>query len=161
MVYAILLTTARAGALVNRYVAYGKPRTVRLEGGVDGEVVVVTGGSSGLGLSIAQGYASRGVRVAVLDVREENDDDSSSGSGSGNVRYYCCDVGRREHVESTAMRIEKDVGFSKFFFFFFKLTLFSWVPPLYSSIAPLQELTDCHFCHCRLIPSRELFRQTC
>jgi len=88
----------------NERIAYGMPREVDLSR----EVIVVTGGGSGLGQLIAQIYGMRGVSVAVLDVKEVGEVegwDKLSG-----VEYYQCDVGDRKAVELTAKRIENDVG---------------------------------------------------
>lgn len=71
------------------------------------EVVVVTGGASGLGLLIARIYGMRGVRVAVLDVREVGHVEGWE-EGVG-VEYYRCDIGERSEVEGTLKRIEMEV----------------------------------------------------
>lgn len=87
---------------VNKRVAYGAPREVDFEE----EVVLVTGGGSGIGRIIAETYGMRGVSVAVLDVRG-----GSLGEGEmQNVRYYRCDVGDRAQVEEVARRVEEDVS---------------------------------------------------
>ncbi|OJJ36638.1 hypothetical protein ASPWEDRAFT_50087 [Aspergillus wentii DTO 134E9] len=102
--YAIFLTVLAVAGVFNERIAYGLPRIVDLSE----EVVVITGGASGLGLLIAQIYSLRGVNVAVLDVREvaeiEGWDEVSG------AEYYKCDVGNRKEVEMTARRIEKDLG---------------------------------------------------
>lgn len=101
--YAILLTLLAVAKAVNQRIAYGLPRTVNLSE----EVVVITGGASGLGLLIARVYGLRGVSVAVLDVKEVAEvDEWDEISG---VEYYQCDIGNRKEVERTARRIEKDV----------------------------------------------------
>lgn len=110
--YATLLTLYYAAQIVNQRIAYGLPRQVDL----GEEVVMITGGASGLGLLIAQIYGMRGVSVAVLDIKEVEEIegwDELSG-----VEYYRCDVGNRKEVEMTARRIEKDVcNFSSFLIF--------------------------------------------
>ncbi|KAL7273550.1 hypothetical protein RUND412_003575 [Rhizina undulata] len=68
------------------------------------EVVVITGGASGLGLLIAEVYGMRGVSVAVLDVREPE------GGEARNVEFYKCDVGDRKQVEEVAKRIKEELG---------------------------------------------------
>ncbi|RQM05409.1 hypothetical protein DH86_00001941, partial [Scytalidium sp. 3C] len=68
------------------------------------EVIVITGGASGLGLLIAEVYGMRGATVAVLDVRG-----LESGEARG-VTAYKCDVGNKEQVARVATEIERDLG---------------------------------------------------
>lgn len=68
------------------------------------EVIVITGGASGLGLLIAEVYGMRGATVAVLDV---NDMENTEARG---VTYYKCDVGDKEQVVKVAAEIEIDVS---------------------------------------------------
>ncbi|KAL8906913.1 MAG: hypothetical protein Q9207_001721 [Kuettlingeria erythrocarpa] len=85
---------------VNQRWAYGPPRKVRL---LD-EVVVVTGGLSGLGRCIAEIYAMKGVGVAVMDVKVKEE-----GEHEG-VRWYKCDIGNLSMVQKTWSRINDDLG---------------------------------------------------
>ncbi|EFW20602.1 hypothetical protein D8B26_003050 [Coccidioides posadasii str. Silveira] len=104
--YATVLTLVVGLVLLNKRIAYGPPREVDLEE----EVVVITGGASGVGLLIAQIYGMRGVSVAVLDVKEL---DKQSGVGfeeMSSVEYYQCDIGDRAQVEEVARKIEDDLG---------------------------------------------------
>ncbi|KAM0319762.1 hypothetical protein ACHAO8_000804 [Botrytis cinerea] len=98
--YASLLTMLYFLSILNRQIAYSKAREVDLSE----EVIVITGGASGLGLLIAEVYGMRGATVAVLDVR-----DLESGEARG-VSYYKCDVGNREEVARVAVEIERDLG---------------------------------------------------
>ncbi|KAH6623006.1 hypothetical protein F5144DRAFT_614894 [Chaetomium tenue] len=88
-----------AGAINNR-LAFGLPREVDLSE----EVIVITGGASGLGLLIAEVYGMRGATVAVLDVAE-----MENGEARG-VTYYKCDVTDKEQLAQVAAKIEKDLG---------------------------------------------------
>jgi len=97
--YASLLTLLFFLGVLNRQVAYSKPRTVDL----GEEVIVITGGASGLGLLIAEVYGMRGATVAVLDVL-----DLESGDARG-VTAYKCDVGDKAQVAKVAAQIEKEV----------------------------------------------------
>lgn len=101
--YAAILTAFFLARIVNQRVAYGNPRTVDL----GEEVVVITGGASGLGLLIARIYGMRGVSVAVLDVKEVGE--IEGWEETSGVEYYQCDTGNRTEVEGTARRIEKEV----------------------------------------------------
>ncbi|TVY26476.1 Epidermal retinol dehydrogenase [Lachnellula hyalina] len=98
--YASLLTALFFLNTLNRQIAYSKPRTVDLSE----EVIVITGGASGLGLLIAEVYGMRGATVAVLDVK-----DLESGEARG-VSVYKCDVGDKEQVAKVAVEIERDLG---------------------------------------------------
>lgn len=99
LAYAIILTLLSILSVINKRIAYGLPREVDLSE----EVIVITGGASGLGLLIAEVYGMRGASVAVLDVREM---ESKEAIG---VEFYNCDVGDRVQVEKVAVEIEKDV----------------------------------------------------
>ncbi|KAL2075930.1 hypothetical protein VTL71DRAFT_873 [Oculimacula yallundae] len=98
--YASLLTALYFLGVLNRQIAYSKPRKVDFSE----EVIVVTGGASGLGLLIAEVYGMRGATVAVLDVK-----DLEAGEARG-VSMYKCDVGDKEQVEKVAKEIERDLG---------------------------------------------------
>lgn len=98
--YASVLTALFITRTINHRLAYGQPRTV------DDEVVLVTGGASGLGLLIAQNYAMRGASVAVLDIKGVDKDASE---GSGTILHIACDVAEREALEKARQRIEEEV----------------------------------------------------
>ncbi|KAG6007494.1 putative secondary metabolism biosynthetic enzyme [Claviceps maximensis] len=98
--WACLVTLGWMAGLVNQRVAYGLPREVDLSE----EVIVVTGGASGLGMLIAEVYGMRGASVAVLDVRG-----LENGEARG-VTVYRCDVGDRKRVAEVALEIERDLG---------------------------------------------------
>jgi NAD(P)-dependent dehydrogenase (short-subunit alcohol dehydrogenase family) len=85
--------------VINDRLAFGLPREVDLSE----EVIVITGGASGLGLLIAEVYGMRGATVAVLDVEE-----MENGEARG-VTYYKCDVTDKDQVARVAAEIERDV----------------------------------------------------
>ncbi|EON67512.1 hypothetical protein W97_06880 [Coniosporium apollinis CBS 100218] len=97
--WAVLITVYTILSYIDRRIAYGLPRDVDLEE----EVIVITGGASGLGALIAEVYGLRGASVAVLDVKEPE------GEVNG-VEFYKCDVGDRAQVERAARQIERDLG---------------------------------------------------
>ena len=103
-IWAIIVIVYHVLASISHRIADGRPRIVDLEE----EVVVITGGASGLGCLIAEIYGMRGVSVAVLDVKEMTDMESEEGRQS--VRWYRCDVGDRDQVERVAKEIEEDVS---------------------------------------------------
>jgi hypothetical protein len=103
--YAIFLTVFFIARTINHRAAHGVPRTVDF----DNEVVVITGGASGLGLLIAQIYGMRGASVAVLDIKDVPEDTRDEVFGEG-VLYISCDVGDRGALEASRERILHDVS---------------------------------------------------
>ena len=99
--YACLLSFFSLLKLLDERYAYGKPRKLDW----DEEVVVITGGASGLGKIIAEMYGMRGASVAILDVQKP----SKESEGLAGVEFYECDVGNDEAVEKVKSQIEKDV----------------------------------------------------
>ncbi|KAF9885503.1 hypothetical protein FE257_012830 [Aspergillus nanangensis] len=99
--YAVVLSAVAIARTLNQRVAYGLPRAVDL----GDEVVVITGGASGLGLLIARIYGLRGISVAVLDLKDVDGFDDVAG-----VEYYQCDIGDRAQLENTVGVIEKELG---------------------------------------------------
>jgi hypothetical protein len=67
------------------------------------DVVVVTGGSSGLGQIIAEMFALKGISVAVLDVKKPQME------GNYALQYYECDVSDHSAVQRVATKITEDV----------------------------------------------------
>lgn len=100
-VWASLVTLSAILSVVNKRVAYGRPREVDW----DEEVVVITGGASGLGKVLVQMFGMRGASVAVLDVKQPE----KESEGLAGVRFYECDVGDAAAVEKAKGEIEKDV----------------------------------------------------
>lgn len=98
--YATFITVCWTLGQVNRRFAFGLPREVNLED----EVIVITGGASGLGLLLAEVYGMRGASVAVLDVR-----DMENGEARG-VTYYKCDVTNKQELARVSRQIEEDVS---------------------------------------------------
>ena len=97
--WASFITLSWMFSVINNRMAYGLPREVDLSE----EVIVITGGASGLGLLIAEVYGMRGASVAVLDTRE-----MENGEARG-VTYYKCDVGDKAQIQRVATEIERDV----------------------------------------------------
>jgi len=97
--WASFVTVCWLLSAVNKRLAFGLPRQVDLAD----EVIVITGGASGLGLLIAEVYGMRGASVAVLDVKE-----MENGEARG-VTYYKCDVSDKADVARVAVEIERDV----------------------------------------------------
>ncbi|KAK3986228.1 hypothetical protein QBC44DRAFT_273456 [Cladorrhinum sp. PSN332] len=98
--WASFITLIWIAGVINNRLAFGLPREVDLSE----EVIVITGGASGLGLLIAEVYGMRGATVAVLDVEE-----MENGEARG-VTYYKCDVTDKDQLAKVAKQIEKDLG---------------------------------------------------
>ncbi|KAJ5585178.1 uncharacterized protein N7459_004978 [Penicillium hispanicum] len=103
--YASVLTALFVAQVVNHRVGHGSPRIVDSER----EVVLVTGGASGLGLLIAQIYGMKGASVAVLDIKDIGDRECDEVFGEG-VLYLKCDVGDRQALENAQVRIQDELG---------------------------------------------------
>ncbi|KAK0704693.1 hypothetical protein B0H67DRAFT_497156 [Lasiosphaeris hirsuta] len=98
--WASFITLCWMAGVINNRLAFGLPREVDLSE----EVIVITGGASGLGLLIAEVYGMRGATVAVLDIKE-----MENGEARG-VTYYKCDVTDKDQVARVAADIERDLG---------------------------------------------------
>lgn len=79
---------------------------------IEGKVVVVTGGSSGLGEATARLLASEGAKVFLGARREENLKEIVDGirSGGGEAGYRRVDVTRREEVEQLVDSAVEEFG---------------------------------------------------
>lgn len=98
--WASFLTLLYFLSVLNNQLAYSKARKVDLSE----EVIVITGGASGLGLLIAEVYGMRGATVAVLDIQ-----DLEAGEARG-VTHYRCDISDTKQVVKIAAQIEQDLG---------------------------------------------------
>lgn len=68
------------------------------------DIVLVTGGSSGLGHEIVKMYNEQGAVVVVLDVQLPRDKVDG-------VFYYTCDVSDKEQILQVSQQIKQEVGF--------------------------------------------------
>ncbi|KAF5568662.1 aldehyde dehydrogenase (NAD+) [Fusarium phyllophilum] len=68
------------------------------------EIVLVTGGSGGIGGETVQQLASKGICVVVLDVL------ALTYKAPSNVYYYKCDLTNYEQLQEVAGRIRREVG---------------------------------------------------
>ncbi|KAF9226687.1 NAD(P)-binding protein [Gyrodon lividus] len=67
------------------------------------QIVVITGGSSGMGELLANTLAVRNVNVVVLDIKPIQTENS-------NITYYKCDVSKWEEVEAVSKKVIEEVG---------------------------------------------------
>lgn len=103
IVWATIVTLFWMGNLISQRIAFGMHREVDLSE----EVIVITGGASGLGLLIAEVYGMRGATVAVLDIVDSLENPEARG-----VTYYKCDVSDKKQIQNVANEIERDVSCS-------------------------------------------------
>ncbi len=75
-----------------------------------GEVAVVTGGSRGIGLSIARALSEGGARVAVVDVDEAGAREAAAALPGEGHRGYRGDVTRSEDVQEVLRGVEEEIG---------------------------------------------------
>ncbi|KAI6490200.1 hypothetical protein M0657_006518 [Pyricularia oryzae] len=68
------------------------------------EIIVVTGGSGGIGAETVKKLAGRGSQIVVLDVLP------LSYSNVPNVHYYECDLTKYDELQEVGKRISKEIG---------------------------------------------------
>lgn len=102
-IWASAVTLMTVLGVFNKRLAYGLPREVDWTD----EVVVITGGASGLGKILAEMYGMRGANVAVLDINKPKTESESEGLAG--IHFYTCDVGDASGVQKAKEQIEKDV----------------------------------------------------
>ena len=103
--WAGLVILGRVLGALNRRLADGPSRELDWEE----EVVVITGGRSGLGRCLAEMYGMRGASVAVLDL-EGGKEGMEGNEALAGVKFYACDVSRVEDVLQAKEKIEAEVG---------------------------------------------------
>jgi NAD(P)-dependent dehydrogenase (short-subunit alcohol dehydrogenase family) len=84
-----------------------------MEISLSGRSAIITGGSKGLGLAMAQRFAASGANVAILARRQpviEEALDIIGKSAKARVRGYSCDVGKAEQTSETFKKIVADFG---------------------------------------------------
>ena len=97
-----LLALLNAQARNGRFSRRVPQRVAEGEEEVD-DVIVVTGGSSGLGQIIAEMFALKGISVAVMDIKKPQLE------GNYALEYYECDVSDHEAVARVGRQITEDV----------------------------------------------------
>ncbi|KAF8390278.1 hypothetical protein HHK36_024803 [Tetracentron sinense] len=78
---------------------------------LQGKVVIITGGASGIGEGTARLFADHGTRVVVIaDIQDELGQSVASSIGLHRCRYIHCDVTDEEQVKSLVDQTVQDYG---------------------------------------------------
>jgi len=76
---------------------------------LSGRVALVTGGSRGLGLQIAEALGEMGARLAIT-ARKKDELDQAVAHLGGNASAFVCDLGKREAIAPLAEAVLKKFG---------------------------------------------------
>jgi NAD(P)-dependent dehydrogenase (short-subunit alcohol dehydrogenase family) len=79
---------------------------------LSGRVAVVTGGGSGLGQGIAEGYAQMGAAVSVVDINPETAQGTADGinTAGGTAMAVSCDVTQGDQVKAAVAQTLQEFG---------------------------------------------------
>ncbi|KIV97446.1 hypothetical protein PV10_01198 [Exophiala mesophila] len=103
--YTAVLAVVEVTIHVNHRYTYGKHRKVDWEK----EVVVITGGGSGLGRVLAEMMVRKGARVAILDVKAA-DEEAQDAMERWDLIWETCDVGNQVDVQRAVATIVDELG---------------------------------------------------
>ena len=76
----------------------------------EGRLVVLTGGSSGIGQAIALRLAAEGARIAIADIDDVAETISLAGEDGERVSGERCDLGSSEQIRAFAEHVRSDIG---------------------------------------------------
>jgi hypothetical protein len=105
--YAAFLGVLEVAVNINHRLTYGKHRKVDWEK----EVVVITGGASGLGRVLAEMIVRKGGKVAILDVKDR-DEEAEDAMERWDLVWEKCDVAKESEVKEAVEKIVDDVSSS-------------------------------------------------
>jgi len=77
--------------------------------GISGKVVLVTGGTRGIGHAIAKALVAAGAKVAICGRDGAKAEAAAAGLG-GTAKGYACDVADQTQVETLIESVEKELG---------------------------------------------------
>jgi len=76
------------------------------------KVIIITGGCQGLGRSMAEYFAGKGAKLALVDLNQEKLDDAVAACKAKGVeaRSYLCNVANEEQVTHMVAQVAEDFG---------------------------------------------------
>ncbi|RRU92904.1 SDR family oxidoreductase [Stutzerimonas xanthomarina] len=76
------------------------------------KVIIITGGGQGLGRAMGEYLASKGARLALVDLNQERLDEAVAAckAAGGDARAYLCNVANEEQVSDMVARVAEDFG---------------------------------------------------
>lgn len=79
---------------------------------LDGQVAIVTGAASGIGLATAKLLAEMGVTIGLIDINESDGIDATEQikESGGNAKFFLCDVTSDSECKKTVEAIHKEFG---------------------------------------------------
>ncbi len=79
---------------------------------LDGQVAIVTGAASGIGLATAKLLAEMGVTIGLIDINESDGIDATEQikESGGNAKFFLCDVTSDSECKKTVETIHKEFG---------------------------------------------------
>jgi meso-butanediol dehydrogenase / (S,S)-butanediol dehydrogenase / diacetyl reductase len=80
-----------------------------MEKELEGKVILLTGGASGIGRECAIAYAREGATVAILDLNCEGARDTAKELGNGSTAYHA-DVSRGADIEAAVKSVLREFG---------------------------------------------------
>lgn len=80
---------------------------------LEGRVVLVTGGATGIGAAVVEGFAAQRAQVVFLDIAEDAAEELNSRlqkSGHDRAAFFRCDLTRIEHLQTAVEQILAQFG---------------------------------------------------
>ncbi|MBO1308099.1 SDR family oxidoreductase [Enterococcus sp. 669A] len=77
---------------------------------MDGKVIVITGGSSGMGAAMAKAFVDRGAKVAVFDLNEEKGRALVAEINQPTAAFYKVDVTNKQAIAAAVDEVEAQFG---------------------------------------------------
>lgn len=77
---------------------------------LSGKTVLVSGGATGIGRAIVEGFVRQGSRVAFLDIDEVAGSELEAAFPEGAIKFYRCDVTNTENLADAATAARSAIG---------------------------------------------------